>query len=166
MIQRRMTETRRDIVLAALFCFACATASAAVPNSLEPLLGCRELADAAARLACFDRESAVLAKTEGRAQLAPEQTFGLSQAAIAAKQPAAAQPRVLAEFEARVVKIGYRSDGRAEFALDNGQVWRQLSAGDDLLVEPGSAVKLSRAALGSYRLSTAAGRGCKVTRIR
>jgi len=41
-----------------------------------------------------------------------------------------------------------------------------LANGDDLLARPGDTVTISRAALGSYWLKTASGRGCKVSRVR
>jgi hypothetical protein len=130
------------------------------------LLACRKLADGTARLACFDRESAALVTGGEVAQLPPEQKFGLSPAALAAKEPAAARAAEVAELQARLVELKAAGDGRAIFILDNNQVWRQLEPGDGLLVKPGDVVQLSRGALGSFWLRAPSGRRCKVTRDR
>jgi hypothetical protein len=70
----------------ALLCLVCAlTCRAAEP--LAGLLACRALADAAARLACFDRETAALA-SESAAALT---------AAPATAAPATAAPAIIAQ---------------------------------------------------------------------
>src|SRR5882672_9735890 len=162
---RQVVERARRLGLAALLYVTCATAVPATPYPLAALLACRDLADAPVRLACFDRESAALARAAAAPTLAPEQTFGLGSATIAAKESATAQRPELAQVQARVAGIGYRTDGRSEFTLDNGQVWRQTTSGDELLLNKGDVVKLSRGALHSFWLSAPSGRRCKVTRV-
>jgi hypothetical protein len=58
-------------------------------QSIAPLLACRSIADAAARLACFDRESATLAAGAAAAP-APAQSPASAGAPAVASQPAAA----------------------------------------------------------------------------
>lgn len=152
--------------LAALLCVVCAAAVAATSDPQAALLACRELKDGVARLACFDRESAALAPAAATATLAPEQTFGLAPIAIIERESVAARRPEVAEVQARLLSIGSGMDGRSELTLDNGQVWRQLSSGEELLIKTGDIVKLSRGALGSYWLTAPSGRGCKVRRIR
>lgn len=164
--RRRVIERGHRVGLAALLCTVCAAALAATPDPLAALLACRDLADAAARLACFDRESAALVRAAAAPPLAPEQTFGLSTSAIAALESPAAQRTELAEVQARLVGLGFRRDGRGQFTLDNGQVWRELVPGDELLLKTGDIVKLSRGALRSYWLTAPSGRACKVTRVK
>jgi hypothetical protein len=145
--------------------------AAAAADPLQPLLACRALKDDTARLACFDRESATLAPAVPSAavppQLSPEQKFGLGGAAIAATERERGQAR--SEVEAVAAKLSalrVGADGRYVFTLDNGQVWRQLSPGSDLLLQVGDTVRIVRGALGSYQLLAPTQRGCKVSRVR
>ena len=152
--------------LVALLGVVCAASVAATPDPQAALLACRDLKDGVARLACFDRESAALVPAAATPALAPEQTFGLAPITILSKESIAARRPELAEVQARLLGIGLGMDGRSELTLDNGQVWRQLSPGEELLIKTGDIVKLSRGVLGSYWLSAPSGRGSKVRRIR
>jgi hypothetical protein len=158
-------------------------------DPLAGLLACRELTDAEARLACFDRETAALARVPAAPvaaaplttpatptpaapaapPLTPEQKFGLSPSAIVAKEDAAATqaPPKEAKLQARIIALALAGDGRTLFTLDNSQVWRQLEAnGTDVMARLGDGVTISRGMLGSYWLQLKTGRGCKVTRLR
>jgi hypothetical protein len=144
---------------------------------LAGLLACRTLSDAAARLACFDRETAALeAKVAAPAaaaaprpvpRLDPTGQFGLPEHTVAKQEVAAGTRAVDApKIEAHILQLSKTANGRAIFTLDNAQVWRQLVADVDVLAIPGDAVIISRGALGSYWLQTKSKRGCKVTRLR
>ena len=163
---RRVIGRGHRLGLATLLCMACAAPVAATPEPVAALLACRNLVEAATRLACFDRESAALVPAAAAPPLAPEQTFGLPPMAISAMESAKAGRTELAETQARLVSLGFLMDGRIDFTLDNGQVWRQLIDGDELLLKTGDIVRLSRGALHSYWLKTPSGRACKVTRVR
>ena len=76
-----------------------------------------------------------------------------------------ARPKELSSIDAHIVAVSVTGVGLTTFTLDNGQVWRQLSAEGDLLAKPGDPVTVSRGAFRSYWLQTKSGRGCKVTRI-
>jgi len=159
------------------------------------LLDCRNISDAAARLACFDRGAAALAPAPtagGPASpipppssapaasasvastpvrlapaLDPQQQFGLPERAVAAKEVAAGTRSAdTTKIEAQLAGIAPGVDGRAVFTLDNGQVWRQVSQEGELLATRGDAVTISRGLLGSYWLALKSKRGCKVTRLR
>jgi hypothetical protein len=132
---------------------------------LAGLLACREIPEAAARLACFDRETAALATDTTAAD--PKQQFGMPEREVA-KQEIAAGTRAAnpEKIEAHISQLAQTANGRAIFTLDNDQVWRQLVADVDVLAKPGDAVTISRGALGSYWLQTQSKRGCKVTRVR
>ena len=158
--------------LAGLLCTAAYPAS----EPLTPLLACRTVADPAARLACFDRESARLlpAPAATATSAAPaaipasntKENFGLSEGAVAKKEvDSGARPKELSSIDAHIVAVSVTGVGLTTFTLDNGQVWRQLSAEGDLLAKPGDPVTVSRGAFRSYWLQTKSGRGCKVTRI-
>ena len=162
----RARQSGRIHVAAALVALA-ATATTQAADRLAPLLACRALADEATRLACFDRESARLGGPAVAAALSPEQKFGLGAATVATQEAARGQPRAdLDALEAKLAALNAGADGRLVFALDNGQVWRQLVPGPDLLLKVGDPVKIERGALGSFWLVAPAGRRCKVTRVR
>jgi len=78
---------------------------------------------------------------------------------------AGARPKELSSIDAHIVAVSVAGTGLTTFTLDNGQVWRQLSAEGDLLAKPGEPVTVSRGVFRSYWLQTKSGRGCKVTRI-
>jgi hypothetical protein len=166
---------------------AAAAAFAACPwancraEAFDDLLACRSIEEPQARLACFDRESAALAGHErppaadlrpGPAPVAtpapdPERQFGLTDRAVAQQEVAAgARAADAPRIEAHVMRLSAGAGGRVVFELDNDQVWRQVIADGELLLNKGDAVSIARAALGSYWLSTPTGRGCRVTRVR
>ena len=176
-----------------LLCLLCALPCAAA-EPLAGLLACRSIADSAARLACFDRETAALASVPAAAlpaaataptatapaaaapaatpapaptpALSPQQSFGLSGSPIAAKEETApGRPAKLAKIESRVVGLSLTGNGRTVFTLENSQVWRQLDSDGDMLEKLGDVATISRGMLGSYWLQLKNGRGCKVTRI-
>lgn len=162
-------------------------------QALEGLLACRTIPGRAARLACFDRESAAvaarMAKTAssrpataaapaqasgpglaGAAHspaLDPLQTFGLPPEEILAREEAARRaPAPLEHIEAHIVMLANAGDGREIFTLDNHQVWKEVEPDGDLYAKPGEAVEISRGWLGSYSLSLKSRRSSKVLRLR
>ena len=167
---------RRYGVVVVLAGFACAYATTSrAADTLGPLLACRAITEEPARLACFDRESAALSAVSVSAApvkaapspAAPAQNFGLPEATVAKKEIAAGTRAADAsKIDAHLAEVSVAGNGRSVFTLDNGQIWLQLLSEGDLLLKPGDAVKISRAAFGSYWLETDKGRGCKVTRIR
>jgi hypothetical protein len=98
--------------------------------------------------------------------MAPEDAFGLPPMEVVRQETAATQRTELTETEVQLSRLRYLSDGRIEFVFENGQVWRQLSVSQDLLLKSGDVVKISLRALRSYWLKAPSGRGCKVTRIK
>jgi hypothetical protein len=181
---------------AALWLLAAASAGSGyclAGGTLPELLACRDVADASARLACFDREAAALASpaaaspgspAAGVAPVVaappappavvqpptpppdPKQQFGLPEKEVARQEVAAgARAPDVEKIQARVVGLALTGDGRTVVTLDNDQVWRQLSADTDLFLKLGDNVTVSRAFLGSYWLATPTKRGSKVTRV-
>jgi hypothetical protein len=157
-------------------------------DPLAPLLACRALADSAARLACFDRESGNLAgapasvaapasssKDTGSKETSAKETsakdtsakdnFGLSEGAVTQKEVAVgARPADINKIDAHLVTVSSTGSGLAIFTLDNGQVWRQIAL-QEMLARPGDEITVTRGLLHSYWLQIKRGRGCKVTRI-
>lgn len=174
--------------------FATATlaAGAAAPDA-DQLLACSRLQDTAARLQCFDRATAPLAQQAAPraqppatvplpatpraappatlpvappAQPASPQEFGQEQLKAKGESGASQEPPAL---NARIASLRKGGPGKYLVTLDNGQVWSHESSvhADYLIV--GEAVTISRAALGSYRLTRDAGKAknwIRVTRVR
>ena len=174
-------------VLVGLACIGSSAAWASPrppPRWAAALLACRRIPHNAARLACFDRESATLAKGAAPPavdrpavpvasaasvdpDLSPSRTFGLAPAQIAAREAAVVKlPRQLKHVTSRIVVLQRTADDRDIFTLANHQVWAQLNAGGGLFARVGDVVTISRGWLGSYLLSLPSRRSCKVTRIR
>lgn len=96
----------------------------------------------------------------------PKQSFGLPEGVVAAEEVAAgARPPEATTISAHITGLSLTPSGRATFTLDNGQVWREVESGGDLLAKLGDSVSISRGALRSYWMQLKSGRGCKVTRI-
>lgn len=165
--------------VAAAICCGAVSLSAGAAAPLAGLLACRDLADSAARLACFDRESAALAAATTVAGapaaavrpapsvLDAQQQFGLRESQVAEREVAAgARAGAVARIEAQIASLTATGDGRLLFTLDNGQVWRQLSREGDMLARAGDRVTITRGVFSSYWLELPSQRGCKVTRLR
>jgi hypothetical protein len=162
----------------------------------EPLAGilaCRGVANPAARLACFDRESAGLAAAPAATVTTPapitpvtasapaaaasgaptvdstaasKANFGLSAGEVAKKEVAAGKrPEDVKDIQAHITAVSTTGTGFAVFTLDNGQVWLEITPDGDLLAKPGDGVTVSRGVFNSYWLQNHNGRGAKVHRV-
>jgi hypothetical protein len=183
----------RSLVSAALVLSLAAAQAPVQASSSNPLAAqlkrCASLADASARLACYDALAGVAAPT---AQAAPSPSAGgsagkipsSSAAAAPVAAPAAPAAPNITDFGVRngplqaerdpvrektmlavVSAVGSRGRGELVVTLDNGQVWKQIQPSDYPL-KPGDHVEIDVAALGSYRLWTpSTRRATKVTRI-
>ena len=125
---------------------------------VEQISSCTAIADAAARLQCFDRAAA-----GAKEALAPK-------AADFGKPPTHLPEVEVEQITATVRELSKTVRGRALFVLDNGQVWRQLDADDAQVAEPatGGAMKvtIARGFLGNYNLTIEGHKGLvRVRRI-
>ena len=148
--------------------------SATPPAQISQLLACRGLPDAAARLACFDRESASVSQSIERKDLvivdreavrtARRSLFGFS------------IPRLglfgnndkeeVNQIDGLLAATSHNRDGGYVVTLQDGTVWDQI---DDrsLAIEPraGDKVVVSRATMGSFWLNIRRQPGLRVRRI-
>lgn len=168
-------------------------AAAAASPDVDQLLTCSRIQDTGARLQCFDRIVAPLAQqaatraqppaaaaspvtpratpstapavaSPSRAATLPE--FGQEQ--LKPKDQLAASPESLA-LHARIASMRKGGQGTYLITLDNGQVWSHEASVQAEYLVVGEAVTISRAALGSYRLTRDAGKlknWIRVTRVR
>ena len=183
-----MSRLRRAVMVLAPLGFgslALVAAQAAPPSiPMSVLKQCAEINEPAKRLACYDQvaerppavgaalpknsqgakdSSAAAAPTAAAASAAtttspPKESFGL----YTAEHPAA--PKVEALITAKVISIGISSSGRSTVTLEGDQVWELDSA--DPVLAAGQTVTVKRGTLGSFILTTAAGRLHRAHRIR
>jgi hypothetical protein len=172
---------RAAMVLAPVGFAALAPANAhAAPTSIpmSVLKQCAGIDEPSKRLACYDqlaerpatagaafpKDSAAAKASPGApasaapATSAPKESFGLYNA----EHPVA--PRVEALTSGKVVSIGISSTGRSTVTLEGDQVWELDSA--DPVLRNGDTVSVKRGTLGSFILTTPAGRLHRAHRIR
>jgi hypothetical protein len=134
------------------------------PAALAPLLECRRITEATARLACFDSQSATLdAATSKRevvvidaaeARRVKRSLFGFNVPKLnllGRDNDSEQEEAEDNELEARIQRTYQRSDARWVFLLDDGAMWVQT---DSIVfrAEPkaGDVIRIRRAAMGSY----------------
>lgn len=167
-----MLRTLACALLAALL-WPSAGAGAQAPVALEKVYACTTLADAGARLACFDEAVAAARSAQDRGEFAAvdaarvreieRESFGFSIPSLPRLViPAGEGPTP--EIESRIVRVG-RSEGRPALTLENGQTWVITDSGANRLARAGSPVRIRRASLGSYLMIPEAGAGLRVRRL-
>jgi hypothetical protein len=141
----------------------------AADEPTSDLLACATLRNDSERLACYDRLAARLSPHASPApapDAAPARDmFGLSGRAPEKEPKKTIKRSALDSITARVTSLREGPRGGVLLELDNGQAWQELESAN-LLLKVGDAVHVSRAALGSFWLSTPSGRGARVRRVR
>ena len=144
---------------------------------LLPLLTCRTLADAPARLACFDRESEELDAQTARRDLVvmnrdqiervQKEQFGRSSAAYPTQATSNGNSSKIADFiEDKLESARLSAEGKWMFTLTNGAVWRQTELSDIRSPTVGVAIRILKGALGSFLASINGRPAIRVKRIR
>lgn len=146
------------------------------PETIANVYACGEIADSAARLACFDAAVAAMKAAQTQGQFAAvdaagvrqieREAFGFSLPSLprlglpglrrSDGDSAAVEPERTPNVTMTIARLG-RFDGRPSFVMDNGQVWVLIDSQDNRLARPGGAVTIRRASLGSYLMSVDAG---------
>src|SRR5215210_2216862 len=172
----------RKIILATAAVALLSTPAAAAPRKpptgtppqMQRLLGCRALADAAQRLACFDRETANIDQAMARRDLvvidrerataAKRSLFGFSIPSFGGLF--GGDENEVKEIQSTITAVGNNADGGWTLRLADGSTWTQT---DDapLGIRParGQKVIVRRALLGAFRISVAGQPGFKAKRI-
>ena len=131
------------------------------PQTIQRLLGCRQIGDATARLACFDSESSGVASAIGtkdlvvidkeRARIAGRSMVGFS---IPNFGGLFGNGGAISSIEQKVASVSHNPYGGWLIKLDDGSVWNQT---DDsvlgLAPRIGDKVTVRRGVLGSFVVS-------------
>lgn len=144
-------------------------------NLLSALSDCRNLADNAVRLACYDRTAAALDQGEkagevvvidrAQVQAARRDLFGFNMPSLSGLFGRDAEENRLTSVETTLTRAGQAPDGKWVFHLGDGSEWRQI---DSMPVRfqnrAGAEVRVRNAALGSYLLTIGGSRAVRVRR--
>lgn len=128
-------------------------ASPAARAGTQEVLRCLDLADPAARLACYDQAvpslrgvpAAPAAAQPAAPALSPEQQFGLPAAELRKQQPGGS----LETITAKVVSLREQAPGRHVASLDNGQVWL-IKEGGRIRLSVGEKVEVRRGTISGF----------------
>lgn len=120
------------------------------------LLKCRAIEAAEARLACFDRQVAVIAQAISSNRIRvidPEEMKRRQSARFGLGQTGNDDSQTLTHLEGRLASTTTRADGRIILVLADGSSWRQV---DDYPLRrtphAGDPIVIDLTSLGSYRL--------------
>ncbi|MDK2761496.1 MAG: hypothetical protein KYX64_09080 [Sphingopyxis sp.] len=146
-----------------------------VPAQIKELYACRDIADAAARLACFDREVGELSA----ADQAREITFTDRETAKKARRGlfGFSFPKLggifggdedeVKEIETTIRAVSMDRSGKYSFTMEDDAVWVQIDTTQlPRQPKPGQKVKIKVATMGSYFASVDGGRSLRMKRDR
>lgn len=145
------------------------------PAQINALLDCRAIADAAARLDCFDKAAAVVGDAVAKRDLVvfdresvkktKRGLFGFSIPNLGIFGDDNADVEIK-QIDGEVVSTAFNGDGGYIFRLADGTRWSQID-GKPIAVPPrsGDKVVVRKGTLGSYTLSVDRQPGVKVKRI-
>jgi hypothetical protein len=157
-------------VIAGICVWGSAVGDNPADSVLSELARCSAVSGKDERLSCYDTlalhssgtrrapPAAAANATSGQSK----EEFGLSRVQIQQERPG--QQEEIRSVEALVSGFGQSGRGHVVVRLDNGQAW-ELDRPDPLLAS-GDRVKIDRATLGSFLLTTPTGRTHHVQRLR
>jgi hypothetical protein len=143
------------------------------PAQVGKLMGCRSIASAEERLACFDREAAAMDAAiaannlvivdREQAQAAKRSLFGFSIPNFGGLFGGGEDD--VKQIEGTIETVGHNADGGFIFYLADGSIWSQTDDWPGLDPRPGKKVVVKRGVMGSFWLSIPGQNGVKVKRI-
>ena len=174
-------SSRFAVPLAVLACVAALPAAAkdkappATPAQIRELYACRDIADAAARLACFDREVGELSTADA----AREITFTDRETARQARRGlfGFSFPKLggifggdedeIKEIETVIRGVSTDRSGKYTLVMEDDSVWKQIDTTSlPRQPKPGQKVKIKVASMGSYFATVNDGRAMRMSRDR
>lgn len=146
------------------------------PAQIQELYNCRDLADAAARLACFDREVGELQAADAGREItfADKETvkktrrglFGFDLPDFGLFGGGDDDDRIKS-VETTVASVSNTSDGGYRIAMADGSVWAQIdNKRMPLAPRPGQKIVIKSASFGTYFLSLEGRASIRVRRER
>lgn len=161
------TGYKFSLMIGSLAVLAPVAATASTPPErnavIRPLLDCRKIADAPARLACFDRESASLDAADEKNEItvldkdAVRKTrrslFGFSLPRLPffdGKDDDGQEEAGLQAIEATIASVRSLGYGKWQLELDDGARWSTTEAIVGRAPEAGKTIEIKRGAIGSY----------------
>ena len=118
------------------------------------------------RLACYDKAVAHIESGAARPRRRRICSAPVRPSPLAQKNEREAKGEELKQITATVVSLSRSVSGLVDLSLDNDQVWHQQDADVTLIVETGDSVTISRASLGTFRLTDKRGRSSRFKRVR
>lgn len=150
----------------------------ALPESFQKLIACRDEANAATRLDCFDRNAAVLdAAAKSRDIIVADKAevgrarrglFGFAMPSLNIFGGGNGDDNAdkVSEIEATIKSARPYDYGQWRITLADGAVWEQIDSKPVALdPRPGNAVKIKQGAFGSFLASIAGQPSIKVRRV-
>lgn len=151
--------------------------SSARPALIEQLYGCRDIADAAARLACFDREVAGLSAAEEKREIsfadkaavekARRGLFGFSFSSLGSLFGGGGDDDKdgrISQIETTLRSVSYAGT-KYRFTLEDGAVWQQTDTIDpSRQPRAGDKIEIKAGAMGSFMAKVEGGRAMRVKR--
>jgi hypothetical protein len=147
------------------------------PDALNQVYACRDIADEAQRLACYDgavgrlRQAQdtgnIVAVDRGQAQEMDREAFGFSLPSLSrifgggggGNQSAASTPQFerVDNIQMQIASVSVRRNMPSTFRMTNGQVWVQIDDENARNAREGGQVTIERASMGSYLMRVEAG---------
>jgi hypothetical protein len=159
------TLMKHPLAVALFGTFLWVHAAEATETLPEPIRACAAMRNDIERLACYNK--AVAHIESGSTAPSAENMFGASTAiAPAQKNEREAKGEELKQITGTVVSLSRSKSGLVTLSLDNDQIWHQEDADVTLIVEIGDSVTISRASLGTFRLTDKRGRSSRFKRLR
>lgn len=177
---------RQSVIrLAVASAFMCGVASAANAKDKEPvprpaqiqqLFDCRSIADAAARLACYDQQVAGLEAAEARRDIsfadramvkkARRGLFGFSFPNLGGLFGDDDDEEVVKMIETKVKSVRQDRSGKYTIEMEDGAVWVQIdTTALPSQPRPGEKVVIKVASMGSYFVSVDGQRSIRMKRV-
>lgn len=151
------------------------------PEIFTSLLQCRAIAEDAARLACFDRQSAamdaaaqrdeVVVLDKGELKKTRKTLFGFSFPKLPFLSDSDDKPSQSREeegfshIEAKIASLRSMGYGKWQIGLEDGAQWATTEAITGREPEVGQTIEIRRAAIGSFLGKIAGGRAVRMKRI-
>ena len=143
-----------------------------LPPVFEAVVNCRALTSDSERLACYDRSVAALASAREKEDIVvadratiretKKGLFGFSLPKL--KLFGGTESEDIEEINTTITAVRDTPDGLGQFTLADGARWKQID-GATTFARPGSAIRIKRAALGSYLASIDKGGFVRVVRL-